>query len=98
MTNKQAIIIMSLAVTLSVVFVWFVVIDNYVIPTQQQVMFDAYQNGYDQGISDSITELFQQTANCQQPTSIWIGNNTKQLIDVACLKPIIPNNSEVITP
>jgi len=96
--NKQSIIIMSLAVTLSVVFVWFVVFDNYVIPSIQQNMNLAYQNGYDQGVNDSITELFQQTANCQQPTSIWIGNNTKQLIDVACLQLITPNNSEVTIP
>lgn len=94
MINRQLIIIVSLAVTLSVVIVWFVVIDNYVIPSQQQQMFDTYQNGYNQGMTDSIKQLFQGTANCQQPTSIWIGNNTKQLIDVACLQ-IIPNDSAI---
>jgi len=48
------------------------------------------------GVEDSIAGIFQQTANCNQPASIWIGNNTKQIIDVACLQ-LIPNDNSVIT-
>lgn len=98
MLSKQKFLIITLVIVLVAIFVWFVIIDNYIIPTIRQDITNSYQNGYNTGVEKSITEIFQQTSNCQQPTSIWIGNNTKQLIDVACLKPIIPNNSEVINP
>ena len=103
MANRHSIIIISLAATLSVVFVWFVVIDNYLVPSQQQQMLDAYQNGYTQGTEDTLVELFYQISDCQKPTSIWIGNNTKQIIDVVCLQPInsdseISNNDIFTSP
>jgi len=88
---------MLLAATLSVVFVWFVVIDNYVVPSINQQIVESYQNGYNKGTENSVIGLFQQTSNCQ-PTYIWIGNDTKQLIDVACLQPIITDNSEISNP
>ena len=89
MISKQKLLIIILAVALAILFVWFVIIDNYIIPTIQQEIITSYQNGYNAGVENSITEIFQQTSNCQ-PTHIWIGNNTKQLIDVACLQSITP--------
>lgn len=95
--SKQKLLIIILAVALTTIFVWFVIIDNYIIPTIQQEIINSYQNGYNAGIENSITELFQQTSDCQ-PTYIWVANDTKQLIDVACLQPIISDSSEITNP
>jgi hypothetical protein len=67
------------------VFIWFVLIDNVIIPTIQQEIISSYQDEYNNGAEDFVVQLFQQTLNCQ-PTNIWIGNNTKQIIDVTCLQ------------
>ncbi len=85
MISKQKFLIITLAVALAVIFTWFVIIDNYIIPTIQQDITNSYQNGYNAGVENFIIEIFQQTSNCQ-PTYIRIGNDTKQLIDVACLQ------------
>lgn len=85
MISKQKLLIITLAVSLVAIFVWFVLIDNIIFPIIQQEIITSYQNGYEKGAEDSIIQLFQQTSNCQ-PTNIWIGNNTKQLVDVACLQ------------
>ena len=89
MISKQNIIIIILAITLAAIFAWFVIIDNLIIPTIQQEITASYQNGYNTGVKNSITEIFQQTSNCN-PTYIWVGNDTRQLIDVACLQSSIP--------
>ena len=89
MISKQKFIIITLAVALIVMFTWFVIIDNLIMPTIQQEITNSYQNGYNAGVENSITEIFQQTSNCN-PTYIWITNNTRQLVDVACLQSITP--------
>ena len=89
MISKQKLLIIILAVALAVMFVWFVIIDNDIIPTIQQEIITSYQNGYNAGVENSITEIFQKTSNCN-PTYIWIANNTRQLVDVACLQSITP--------
>jgi len=83
MTSKQKLLIIILAITLTAMFVWFVIIDNYIIPTIQQEITNSYQNGYNAGVENSIIEIFQQTSNCN-PTYIWVGNDTRQLIDILC--------------
>lgn len=85
MMNKQKLSIIILVITLSIVFLWFVVIDNFIIPVIQQDMTLSYKNGYNHGMQDSIIGIFQQSLGCQ-PVNIWIGNDTKQIIDVACLQ------------
>lgn len=50
-------------------FVWFVVIDNYVIPPINQQIIESYQIGYNKGAEDFVVGLFRQTSNCQ-PTYI----------------------------
>jgi len=81
----QKIIIIILAVALVVIFVWFVIIDNYIIPSiisENQVSF---QNGYESGANDIITGIIQQSYSCN-PVSVWAENNTVQLINVECLQ------------
>ena len=40
---------------------------------------------YQQGISDAVVSVFQQTDDCKAPT-VTLGNFTRQIVDVACLK------------
>lgn len=48
-------------------------------------MQQAFQAGYNRGVNDAITTLYQQTNNCQT-ASITVGDAKRQLIDVACLR------------
>ena len=43
------------------------------------------QGVYLQGITDTVTTLYAQTNNCQI-TTITLGNETRQVIDVSCLQ------------
>jgi len=92
MINKQQITIMLLAVTLSVVFVWFVIIDNYIVPSIISGNQISFQNGYESGANDAILGIMQQSYSCN-PVSVWAGNYTVQLINVECLqsKTILEN-------
>jgi len=85
MILKQKIIITCLVVTLVVVFAQFVLVEKIFFPISQQEISESFQNGYNAGVENSITEIFQQTSNCNS-TYIWIANNTRQLVDVACLQ------------
>lgn len=53
--------------------------------TQQVKSRQAYVQGYEQGLADVVSGLYQQTSNCQ-PVSVFMGNSSKQVIDVACLQ------------
>lgn len=81
----QKLIIIILAVALSVIFVWFVIIDNYVIPSIISGNQQSFQNGYETGANDIITGIIQQSYSCNE-VSVWSGNDTVQLINVECLQ------------
>ena len=81
----QKLIIVILAVALSVIFVWFVLIDNYIIPSIISGNQQSFQNGYETGANDIITGIIQQSYSCN-PVSVWAGNSTVQLINVECLQ------------
>lgn len=91
---SQKLIIIILAVVLSVVLVWFVAIDNYIIPSIVSGNQLSFQNGYETGTQDVVLGIIQQSVQCQQVT-VWGNNNTVQLIDVACLQP---NHSDISNP
>jgi len=82
---NQKLIIIILAVALSVIFVWFVIIDNYIIPSIISGNQQSFQNGYELGMRDSILGIIQQSYSCNE-LSIWAGNDTVQLINVECLQ------------
>ncbi len=81
---SQKLIIIILTVVLIVVFVWFVIIDNYIIPSIISGNQISFQNGYETGSNDIVTSIIQQSYSCT-PVSVWAGNNTAQLINVDCL-------------
>jgi hypothetical protein len=81
--NKQKIALIVLAVALFVVL-QYIIIDKLEQIKQEQ-MLSIYQSGYSDGLKTAITSLFEQTQNCQT-TTIAIGNLTKQVIGLDCLK------------
>ena len=50
-----------------------------------QRVFTAAQQGYQQGTRDTLSAVFQETANCQVAT-MTIANQTKRIVDVSCLQ------------
>jgi len=86
---SQKLIIIILAVALCIILIWFVLIDNYIIPSIISGNQVSFQNGYETGSNDVINGIIQQSSQCQQVT-VWSGNMSINLIDVSCLQ--IPNN------
>ena len=81
--NKQKIVIIALAGALFLV-AQYIVFDKLA-ESKQKEMLDVYQRGYDNGLKDAVTTLYEQTQNCQK-TSITLGNLTKEVFDFSCLK------------
>ncbi len=81
----QKLTIIILAVALCIIFVWFVIINNFIIPSIISGNQISFQNGYESGMSDSITGIIQQSYSCQ-PVSVWSENVTIKLINVECLQ------------
>ncbi len=86
----QKLIIIILAVALFVIFVWFVLIDNYIIPSIISGNQISFQNGYDAGLQDAIFGIIEKSSQCQQVT-VWSEDISVNLIDVSCIE--IQNNS-----
>ena len=89
--NKQKIVIIALALTLFVIVQYFVI--EKLLEENQKKMSEIYQNGYDQGLKDAVTTLYDKTKDCQT-TTIFLGNLSRQIFDMACLK----NSSEKSSP
>lgn len=53
--------------------------------SRQQELIDAYKNGYNKGLTDAAVTVYKQTENCRT-ASITIGNITKNVFDLSCLK------------
>jgi hypothetical protein len=85
--NKQKIIIVSLALSLFIVVQYFVI--EKILDANQEKMSEIYQKGYDHGLKDTITTLYQETTDCKM-TTIWLGNLSKQISDATCLKNLSP--------
>lgn len=80
--DKQKITIIALSVTLFLI-VQYIIIEKWD-ESNRQSMIDFYQRGYEEGLIDAVTILFQETRNCE-PVTIAFGNLTKQVLDVTCL-------------
>ena len=87
----QKLVIIILAITLAVVFVWFVIIDNYIIPSIISENQQSFQNGYETGSNDIIIGIIQQSYSCT-PISLWSENVTVQVINVECLQKDVSDN------
>lgn len=81
--NKQKITIIALSIALFVSAQY--IIYEKITESRQQELANAYQNGYNKGLTDAAVTVYKQTENCQT-TTITIGNLTKTVFDLSCLK------------
>ena len=81
--NKQRITIIALSIAVFALAQY--VIYEKIIESRQQELANTYQDGYKKGLIDAAVAVYKQTENCQT-TSITIGNFTKTILDVSCLK------------
>ena len=56
--------------------------------SQDQKMQTVYVAGYNQGVTDSVIRIMQQTDNCQV-TNVFANNVTRQIADAACIQQAI---------
>lgn len=79
--NKQNLIILILGISL-IITVNFLILDKW-LDSRVNELSAIYQQGYDDGLGESVTTIFTQTEDCQV-TTIWVGNFSKAIIDFAC--------------
>ncbi len=51
---------------------------------ESQKIRSAFDLGYRQGVTDTVTKLYEESESCQ-PVPVFLGNRTKNVIDVSCL-------------
>ena len=81
--DKSTKTIMVLGILL-VLSMGYIAVDKYRTGQEKQLL-TAYQDGYNKGIQEIITALYEQTENCQAAV-INIGNVSKQVFDSSCLQ------------
>lgn len=81
--NKSKITIIALSVALFSLGQY--VIYEKITESRQQDLVNTYQAGYNKGLTDAIVAVYKQTENCQT-TTITLGNLTKTVFDISCLK------------
>ncbi len=90
--NKAVTIILVIILVLGFVgAIGYIVWDKF---KENQNMELAYylQAGQQQGITAAVTQIYQETENCQ-PSVITIGNFSKQLVDAKCLEAYLQQYS-----
>lgn len=81
--NKQKITIIVLSVALFTLAQY--VIYEKIIESRQQELVKVFESGYNKGLADAAVAIYKQTENCQT-TTVTIGNFTKNVFDLSCLK------------
>lgn len=81
--EKTKFIILILAIALGIA-IGYILFDKYN-ELRGREIFGAYREGYNQGVTDTITSLIQQTQDCSS-VNINLGNFTRKVIDINCLK------------
>ena len=83
--ERLAILVLSVCILLLVIFVGFSSYETW----QQNKITTAFNQGatlgYNQGVTDAVTQVYQETDSCE-PIPIFIGDNTKYIIDTSCLE------------
>ncbi len=81
--NKQQLAIIGLSVALFALGQYLIY--ERTTQSRMQEIAGAYQSGYNKGLSDAATAIYNQTENCHT-TTLTIGNLTKTILDLSCLK------------
>lgn len=79
--SKLAIIVLLGLLVFSISYIIFDKLQDY----KQSQYTKAYQEGYNQGVLNTVLSLYQQTENCQA-TTVNLGNFTRSVIDANCVK------------
>ena len=82
MSKFQTIVIIVLS-SIIVGFLNFFLIQSW-IDSEESRYAQLINDAYEKGLEDGIIAIFTSTENCQ-PTSLYVENNTKQIIDMDCL-------------
>lgn len=85
---KIATIILSIVLLLVIGYVSYDKYSNY----QQTKLQQVYNIGYNDGIADSVVQLYQNTNNCAVAT-INLQNITRSVADVDCINQVLQNNN-----
>ena len=85
-TKKQTIAVIVLAVLLVASIVYIGI--NKWQDTRQKELTTVYQQGYSRGVTEAVTALYQQTEECKI-TTINLGNMTRQVVNVGCVRQAI---------
>lgn len=84
-SKKIIIIVSSLGVLFIVLQFYFL---DYWDQKRLEEYANAFQNGYDLGVDNSVITIFNNTEDCMV-TTIFVGNNSKQIIDFSCTYDLI---------
>lgn len=74
-------IILGVLLLVSVFYIVFEKVQAIEVNRLQQ----SYQAGYNEGLTAAVVALLQKTQNCN-PTTIYIQNFTRELVDTACVR------------
>jgi len=85
--KKEYVIIFALVSAL-IILAQYIILNQWSELNQIEIN-QAYEFGYEKGLSDSFTALFQQTQNCS-PTILSFNNFSRQVIDVDCISELVP--------
>ncbi len=88
--ENKLMLVMLILLVLSLSYIAYNEYNRFVYNSNQQLR-QAAALGYQQGVVDTVQKLYKETETCQ-PVSIYLGNKTKNLISLDCLRPS-PTNS-----
>lgn len=77
---------------LFIVLLGFILSEKYA-ESQAGKLQNTYVAGYNKGVEDSVVSIYQQTNNCQV-VPVNIGNVTRGLADVDCIKKVLEEQSK----
>lgn len=83
--ERLMLIILSVCLLMAVVYI---ATSTYKTSQQNKITSAFTQGvtqGYNKGLTDAITKIYQETNACQ-PVPIFVGEQTKNIIDIACLQ------------
>lgn len=83
--EKLMIIVLSICLLVAVVYI---ATSSYKVSQQNKItsaFTQGFTQGYNQGMAETVTKLYQETDACK-PIPIFVGEDTKNVIDVACLQ------------
>lgn len=85
--KKEKLIILILGICLLVSII-YITTSSYNTAQQNKITSAFTQGatqGYNQGLNDAVVKIYQETDTCT-PVPIFVGEDSKSIIDVACLQ------------